>query len=170
VKRGYLVLCEDRVQRAYLEWLKVEFDHPLLSIRLLPIGLDIAEALAYARKMWSTEKKRGTHFDEAWCLWTPADHVAFADALRLADAGRVKLAATIGQFAAWLEMHWRPDESLPTPLIAESSAEGFGAALAGRLNIASRRAEEEELQTTTMHHLVLELSRSADEFARRPIR
>lgn len=165
-KRSFLILCEDDDQAAYLEWLKSAFVHPLLTIRQLPERLLPGEAAAHAATLHKAEKSKGTHFDEVWCLLTVPTKQSLIDALELQKSSKILLAATVGTFTAWLELHWEDGATLPATLIEETSPAGFAAALQDRVEVALRRAAADP-SITTVDRLVRALDASGRTFSQR---
>ena len=167
-KRSFLVLCENEDQSAYLEWLKSEFGHPLLTIRKLPPEISPQDAVAHALRLRRSEKVKGTHFDETWCMLSVQNSEHLESSLELEKGSGMRLALTVGGFLNWLRLHWSEDESMPTVLIEESSPAGFAAALQDRVEIAMRRAAAAR-GTTTVDLLVLALMESSFAFEDREL-
>jgi hypothetical protein len=156
-------LCENDDQAAYLEWLKSEFDHPLLTIRKFSDLPSPSEAFTQAVNLRRSEKTKGTHFDEVWCVLTLPTVDDVVEALSMPRPTGVHLAVTAGDFAIWLRLHWEETEQLPLVLIEETSPSGFAAALAGRVGIALRRASQRS-GVTTVDELVRALDASGKAF------
>ena len=167
-KRSFLVLCENEDQSAYLEWLKTEFGHPLLTIRKLPFGTSPQDAVAHAVRLRRSEKIKGTHFDETWCMLSLKDQQTLEVSLELARSSGVHLAVTVGDFSNWLRLHWSTDEPTPPILVGETSPAGFAAALHDRIEVAMRRAGANR-EITTVDLLVKALVESSKAFERREL-
>jgi hypothetical protein len=156
VKRSFLVVCEDEIQRAYLEWLKSYFGHPLLTTRLFPERLSLEETMAHAASVRKSEKTKGTHFDEVWCLIT-VESTAVLDISRFVPRPvGIHIAAQVGSFVDWIKLHWEQTDKLPQVLVQEASPSGFAAALDARIGTAMRRASAMP-SVTSIHELVLAL-------------
>lgn len=94
---------------------------------------------------------------------TVPTHDLLAGVLELQKPGGVRMAATVGTFTRWLELHWDKDEELPQVLVDETSSAGFAAVLQERVDTALRRASEEP-KITTVDQLVLALDASSRTF------
>ncbi len=157
-KRSFLVLCEDDDQAAYLEWLKSEFGHPLLTIRKLPLGSTTQASVAFAARLRRSEKIKGTHFDETWCMLSLPHQREINPSLELAQRSGVQLALFVGDFSTWIRLHWSIDEAVPQTFVEETSPAGFAAALQDRVEIALHRAEQSRDITTAdrlVHALIV---------------
>jgi hypothetical protein len=154
-------MCEDDDQAAYLEWLRSEFDHPLLVIRKLPGRMSAQDAATAARRVRRSEREKGTHFDEVWCLISVSTTKDLTDAINPKRARDVRIAGVVGAFPDWLKLHWEESESLPHILVHEASSAGFAAALQDRIDIALRRAAAAR-DRTTIDLLIQALSKSND--------
>lgn len=157
-KQSFLVLHEDELQRAYVEWLKVVYSHPLVNLRPLPADQDLAALMAHAANLRRAEKRKGTHFDQVWIVINLADPSRLNDVLELAEHHRVALATVAPDFSTWLRLHWHPGEAAPVPLLRELSAAGCEAAFADRLEDAIERSRTQD--GTTFHFLIDALAAS----------
>ena len=162
------MLCEDDDQSAYLEWLKSEFGHPLLTIRKLPPGASPQDAVAHALRLRRSEKTKGTHFDETWCMLSLRGAQTVESFLELERGSGIRLAMTVGDFPNWLRLHWSTEETMPTVLVEETSPAGFAAALQDRVEIATRRAATNP-GITTVDLLVKALIESSQAFEHREL-
>lgn len=159
-----MVFTEDSEQKTYVEWLRNAYDHPLLSVRTLPSGVTLDEAMAHTAATRHAESEMGTHFDESWCMLSLLDSSSLAEAAVLAASHDVRLAGTVGGIANWMRLHWESDELVPSPLIGEVSVDAFEDILASRTSIAIKRAGQ-DAGLTTVHELLNSLQRSADGFS-----
>jgi hypothetical protein len=163
MKRSFLVFAEEPAQHTYLEWLRQAYDHSLLSGADYPQGLDFEKALARIANARNAERRKGTHFDEVWCMASFPSPAALSEAIDAAEHKKVRLAGTVGSFSTWFRLHWEVEDPVPSPLIGELSVEGFETILTPRIQTAVRRSAELPA-ASTVHLLLAALQSSADGF------
>jgi hypothetical protein len=165
-KRTFLVYVENQTQRAYLEWLKAELDHPLLTVRHVDLHARPEDWLRSANRARSAERRKGTYFDEVWCLIDVPDADRLAQLLEVAGKLRVRLAASAPDFNHWLELHFEPDSGgdlNAKTFRGESSSAVFASAMPGRLDGAVERSRL-SAEACTVHWLVEALQDSIARF------
>lgn len=167
-KRTFLVFMQNQTQRAYLEWLKGELDHPLLTVRVVDPNATPEDWIRSARRARTAERRKGTYFDEVWCLIDVPDASRLKEFLGLAANLKIRLAASVPDFSHWLELHFEPSSDSRQNvdiLVAESSAAAFASVMPALLDGAVQRSKASE-EGCTVHELVESLQDSIARFGR----
>jgi len=125
-----------------VQWIKTTFGEPIVALRLLPSDGSPESWIETAAKGRQVERRKGTYFDEVWCMFDVSDSRSIAGLEALAKRKTVRLALGCPSFESWLRLHF--DEStLAQPLadlIPELSVEAFESRLRPGLDAALRKS------------------------------
>lgn len=176
VKTSFLVFVTSKAEYEYLEWLSKALNHPLLAIRRLDAVVSDEEAIRMASGVRRKELKKGTPYDETWCLRDARDVDHLDELMALGEKYKVSVASTVPAFEAWLLSHFQ-DVDLASGAdhvasleqhMPELSTASYESNLRGKFDQADERAKGASPTTTTTHQLVEAILLSQSRFTNQP--
>jgi hypothetical protein len=176
VKTSFLVFVTSKAEYEYVEWVSKALNHPLLAIRKLDAGVSDEEAIRMAAGVRRKELKKGTPYDETWCVRNARDADNLAELMALGEKHKVGVAGTVPSFEAWLLSHFQDVDvgpgvdhaALLEQHLPELSTTGYESKLRGKFKQASKRAHGAHRITTTIPQLVQAILLSQSNFTNQP--
>lgn len=176
VKKSFLVFVTSKAEYEYLEWLSKALNHSLLAIRRLDSGVSDEEAIRTVAAVRRQELKKGTQYDETWCMRDARDADHLDELIAIGAKHKVRVATTVPSFEAWLLSHFQEVDigsgidhaALLVKHLPELSTAGYESKIRGRFNQADERAKSAFPITTTTPQLVQAILSSQSKFTNQP--